>query len=55
MNLNPILNTEFGIYLDNNILSDYNIKFYCSVVLISILVGLIPASNGYKKSLNSGI
>ena len=53
--LNPILNIEFGIYPDNNILSDYNIKFYCSVVLISILVGLIPASNGYKKSLNSGI
>ena len=53
--LNPILDTEFGIYLDNNILSNYNINFYCSVVLISILVGLIPAFNGYKKSLNSGI
>ena len=53
--LNPILDTEFGIYLDNNILSNYNINFYCSVVLISILVGLIPAFNGYKKSLNSRI
>ena len=53
--LNPILDTEFGIYLDNNILSNYNINFYCSVVLISILVGLIPAFNGYKKSLSSGI
>ena len=53
--LNPILSTEFGIYLDNIILSNYNINFYCSVVLISILVGLIPAFNGYKKSLNSGI
>ena len=44
-----------SIYLENNFLSTYNINFYCSVVLISILVGLIPAYRGYKKSLNSGI
>ena len=52
---NPILDTEYGIYLEYNFLSTYNIIFYCSVVLISILVGLIPAYRGYKKSLNSGI
>ena len=53
--LNPILDTEYGIYLEYNFLSTYNIIFYCSVVLISILFGLIPAYRGYKKSLNSGI
>ena len=52
---NPILDIEYGIYLEYNFLSTYNIIFYCSVVLISILVGLIPAYRGYKKSLNSGI
>ena len=53
--LNPILDIEYGINLDNNFLSANDIIFYCSVVLISILVGLIPAYSGYKKSLNSGI
>ena len=53
--LNPILDIEYGIYLEYNFLSTYNIIFYCSVVLISILFGLIPAYRGYKKSLNSGI
>ena len=53
--LNPILDIEYGIYLEYNFLSTYNIIFYCSVVFISILVGLIPAYRGYKKSLNSGI
>ena len=53
--LNPILDIEYGINLDNNYLSTNNIIFYCSVVSISILVGLIPAYRGYKKSLNSGI
>ena len=52
---NPILDLEYGIYLEYNFLSTYNISFYCSVVLISILFGLIPAYRGYKKSLNSGI
>ena len=51
----PILDQQFGIYLENDFLSVKDFYFIVLVLLTSIFVSIFPAMQAYKNSINDGI
>ena len=51
----PILDKNFGIYLEKQFLSVKDIYFLTLVLFSSIIASIFPAFQAYKNSVNDGI
>ena len=51
----PILDKNFGIYLEKQFLSVKDIYFLTLVLFSSIIVSIFPAFQAYKNSVNDGL
>ena len=51
----PILDQNFGLYLENKFLSVKDLLFLLSVLFLSVIVSIFPSLKASKDSINEGI
>ena len=51
----PILQNEFGVFIDVNVPSAYDISILCIIVLSALLIGFLPAFRAYRNTLSDGL
>ena len=51
----PILDQNFGLYLENKFLSIKDLLFLLSVLFLSVIVSIFPSLKASKDSINEGI
>ena len=51
----PLLDRQFGIFLEQKLLTIREFYFLILVLLSSLLVSMFPSIQAFKKSINDGI
>ena len=51
----PLLDKQFGLYLEKNFMTIRNLYFLTLVLLSSLIVSIFPSIQAFKKSINDGI